>query len=77
MVKFFHTFYCLGHMVRLFSEANKKQFRDRLTKYDCSVVCIERNVDAAFNKFSTYLTICFNASFPKVRLSRCRARDKC
>ena len=64
-------------MVRLFSESNKKQFRDRLTQFDWSVVCNEHNVDAAFNIFSTHVTTCFNASFPKVRLSRRRARDKC
>jgi hypothetical protein len=64
-------------MVRLFSEANKKQFKDRLTEFDWSEVCNECNVDAAFNIFSTHLTTCSNASFPEARLSRRRARGKC
>jgi hypothetical protein len=62
--------------VRLFSEKAKQQFRDQLLAVDWNGITQESDVNIAFDKFSTAISTCFNASFHKVRLSRRRARDK-
>jgi hypothetical protein len=63
-------------MIRLFTDKAKMQFRNRLLDVDWNKVCEEADINEAYSKFSSYIETSFNLSFPKVRLSRQRAKDK-
>ena len=63
-------------MIRIFSEKARDQFCAKLNCSDFNSICECKDANAAFSLLSSKITTAFNESFPQVRLSRKRARDK-
>jgi len=62
--------------VRLFSKKARELFFNKLDTCDWSNIYASTDASSAYNVFSTYIETQFNDCFPKVKLSRKRARDK-
>ena len=62
--------------VRIFSDKNKNKFKTLLTNIDWKQELKGVNVDEAMNIYYQKLHIAYNKSFPFVKLSRKRAKDK-
>ena len=63
-------------LVRLFSSNNIQKFCSLVHCIDWNDVYSNDDVDACYKSFETEITRCFEHSFPYIRLSRKRARDK-
>ena len=64
-------------MVRIFSDKNKQNFRNKLNQYDWNIDLQTKNVtDSMAIFYLQKLAECHNSSFPVLRLSRKRAKDK-
>ena len=63
-------------LVRLFSSNNIQKFCSLVHCIDWNDVCSNDNVDVCYRSFENAITRCFDNSFPYVRLSRKRFRDK-
>ena len=63
-------------MVRIFSEKNKQNFKNKLNQYDWNINLRTKNATDSMTIFYHKLAECYNSSFPVLRLSRKRAKDK-
>ena len=63
-------------LVRIFSEKNKEKFKDILQKMNLNNKVKDKTVDQSMEIFYNELSNAYNRSFPYVRLSRKRAKDK-
>ena len=59
-------------MVRIFSDKNKQNFKNKLNQYDLQT----KNATDSLATFYQKLAECYNSSFRVIRLSRKRAKDK-
>ena len=62
--------------VRIFSDANKSKFKENLSNIDWTNELKCKTVDEAMSFFYHSITKAYNKSFPIVKLSRKRAKDK-
>ena len=63
--------------VRIFSDKNREKFTEILANIDwISLLSDINDPNTAFENFYTQLDLAFNKSFPIVKLSRSRAKDK-
>ena len=62
--------------MRIFSDANKSKFKENLSKIDWTDGLKSKTVDEAMSFFCQIITEAYNKSFPIVKLSRKRAKDK-
>ena len=62
--------------VRIFSYANKSKFKENLRIIDWTNKLKSKTVDEAMSFFCQTITKAYNKSFPIVKLSRQRAKDK-
>jgi len=62
--------------VRIFSEKNLQSFRTEINKINWEPMYSYNDIDAAYKFFDESITACYNSSFPVIRLSRKRAKDK-
>ena len=62
--------------VRIFSDANKSKFKENLSNIDWTNELKCKTVDEAMSFFYQTITKAYNKSFPVVKLSRKRAKDK-
>ena len=63
-------------LVRIFSEKNKEKFKDILQKMNLNNKVKDKTVDQSMEIFYNDLSNAYNRSFPYVRLSCKRAKDK-
>ena len=63
-------------MVRIFSDKNKQNFKNKLNQYDWNINLQTKNATDSMAIFYQKLAECYNSSFPVLRLSRKRAKDK-
>jgi len=63
-------------LVRLFSAKNKQKFKEKIKLVDWSIVYNCNDVNAAYKAFHEMLSNCYEDSFPYVRLSHKRSKDK-
>ena len=62
--------------MRIFSDANKSNFKEKLSKIDWTNESKSKTVDEAMSFFYQTITKAYNKSFPIVKLSRKRAKGK-
>ena len=62
--------------MRIFSDANESKFKENLSKFDWTNELKSKTVDEAMSFFYQTITKAYNKSFPIVKLSRKRAKDK-
>ena len=63
-------------MVRIFSDKNKQNFKNKLNQYDWNVDLQTKNATDSMAIFYQKLAECYNSSLPVQRLSWKRAKDK-
>ena len=63
-------------LIRLQSPRNMQTFQTLVSNVDWSDIYYCQDANEAFDKFENHLTACYEESFPLIRLSRRRARDK-
>jgi len=63
-------------LIRLFSAKNVQKFKDQLSLLDWSAVYNCSDVNMAYKTFHELLNNCYEDSFPYIRLSRKRSKDK-
>ena len=62
--------------MRIFSDANKSKFKENLSNIDWTNELKSKTVDEAMSFFYQTITKAYSKSFPIVKLSRKRAKDK-
>jgi len=63
-------------LVRLYSATNIQNFKERIQNTNWDEVYNTLDTNDAYLKFEHKITTCFNSSFPLVKLSRKRSKDK-
>jgi len=63
-------------MTRLFSDNNLQTFKTAINNTDWSQLYSYNDVNSAYQYFEDIITKCYNDSFPLIRISRRRAKDK-
>lgn len=63
-------------LIRLYSAKNMRHFQYMTANTEWGDIYATSSVNEAYSLFETKINGCYNASFPQVKLSRKRARDK-
>ena len=63
-------------MTRLFSDNNLQTFKTAINNTDWSQLYSYNDINSAYQYFEDIITKCYNDSFPLIRISRRRAKDK-
>src|SRR6267154_3596993 len=68
---------CIRPLTRIFSETNKQIFVDKLSNTDwSSITHNSSNINTVYDNFATHLSRLYEISFPLVKVSRKRFKDK-